>query len=195
MLCDLFMQHALPLVFVSVCYSLIGPRHGRSSAYGRFVLVCELQAFAGASLGYFIATISPDSEVATVIAPLFMFPMILLGGLYANVGAIPPAARWINKINPIYYAFQAISLAEWKDYGDIGGFPPVFATGRDVLDFFSLDQRSFDANLWHLVGIGLAIRTAVFVATAAAGTRQGVVDVVAATAATTANPMHAAPTQ
>ena len=36
--------------------------------------------------------------VATVVAPLFVFPMILLGGLYANVGAIPVGARWINKV-------------------------------------------------------------------------------------------------
>ena len=36
--------------------------------------------------------------VATVVAPLFVFPMILLGGLYANVGAIPTGARWINKV-------------------------------------------------------------------------------------------------
>ena len=39
--------------------------------------------------------------------------MILLGGLYANVGAIPAGARWINKVNPINYGFQAVSQAQW----------------------------------------------------------------------------------
>ena len=70
-------------------------------------------AFAGASLGYLIACLSPDSEFATVVAPLFVFPMILLGGLYANIGAIPVCARWINKVNPINYGFQAVSQAQW----------------------------------------------------------------------------------
>ena len=51
--------------------------------------------------------------IATVVAPLFVFPMILLGGLYANVGAIPAGARWINKVNPINYGFQAVSQAQW----------------------------------------------------------------------------------
>ena len=37
--------------------------------------------------------------VATVVAPLFVFPMILLGGLYANVGAIP-RGRAVDQLRP-----------------------------------------------------------------------------------------------
>ena len=112
-LADIVLQQALPCVFVSVTYRLIDPRHGLEQRLGAFLLVAQAVAFAGASLGYLIACLSPDSEFATVVAPLFVFPMILLGGLYANVGAIPAGARWINKVNPINYGFQAVSLAQW----------------------------------------------------------------------------------
>ena len=112
-LADVVLQQALPCVFVSVTYRLIDPRHGLEQRLGAFLLVAQAVAFAGASLGYLIACLSPDSEFATVVAPLFVFPMILLGGLYANVGAIPVCARWINKVNPINYGFQAVSQAQW----------------------------------------------------------------------------------
>ena len=118
-LADIVLQQALPCVFVSVTYRLIDPRHGLEQRLGAFLLVAQAVAFAGASLGYLIACLSPDSEFATVVAPLFVFPMILLGGLYANVGAIPAGARWINKVNPINYGFQAVSQAQWRDYGAI----------------------------------------------------------------------------
>ena len=149
--------------------------------------------------------------VATVVAPLFVFPMILLGGLYANVGAIPVGARWINKVclrardfevpsarstiphrrdplaaqvNPINYGFQAVSQSQWRDYGDIDGFPPVFATGKDVLAFFSLAQRSFEANLYRLLAVGLCLRAAVFVAVALTAGRRGLLEVVTEAQAT-----------
>ena len=219
-LADIVLQQALPCVFVSVTYRLIDPRHGLEQRLGAFLLVAQAIAFAGASLGYLIACLSPDSEFATVVAPLFVFPMILLGGLYANVGAIPAGARWINKVNPINYGFQAVSQAQWfstvsepstrsrsshrwrgggsiaqpyaidaspqrrRDYGDIDGFPPVFATGKDVLAFFSLSQRSFESNLYRLLAVGLCLRTAVFVAVALTAGRRGLLEVVTEAQAT-----------
>ena len=110
-LADIVLQQALPCVFVSVTYRLIDPRHGLEQRLGAFLLVAQAIAFAGASLGYLIACLSPDSEFATVVAPLFVFPMILLGGLYANVGAIPAGARWINKVCFRASNFDAPSLS------------------------------------------------------------------------------------
>ena len=86
------------MISTQVTYRLIDPRHGLEQRLRAFLLFAQAVAFAGASLGYLIACLSPDSEFATVVAPLFVFPMILLGGLYANVGAIPVGARWINKV-------------------------------------------------------------------------------------------------
>ena len=110
--------------------------------------------------------------------------MILLGGLYANVGAIPVGARWINKVNPINYGFQAVSQAQWRDYGEVDGFPPVFETGKDVLAFFSLAQRSFESNLYRLLAVGICLRTAVFVAVALTAGRRGLLEVVTEAQAT-----------
>jgi hypothetical protein len=67
-LADIVLQQALPCVFVSVTYRLIDPRHGLEQRLGAFLLVAQAVAFAGASLGYLIACLSPDSEFATVVA-------------------------------------------------------------------------------------------------------------------------------
>ena len=61
-LADVVLQQALPCVFVSVTYRLIDPRHGLEQRLGAFLLVAQAVAFAGASLGYLIACLSPDSE-------------------------------------------------------------------------------------------------------------------------------------
>ena len=61
-LADIVLQQALPCVFVSVTYRLIDPRHGLEQRLGAFLLVAQAVAFAGASLGYLIACLSPDSE-------------------------------------------------------------------------------------------------------------------------------------
>ena len=88
------------------------------------------------------------------------------------------------QVNPINYGFQAVSQSQWRDYGDIDGFPPVFATGKDVLAFFSLAQRSFEANLYRLLAVGLCLRAAVFVAVALTAGRRGLLEVVTEAQAT-----------
>ena len=89
-----------------------------------------------------------------------------------------------TQVNPINYSFQAISVAQWRDYGAVEGFPPVFATGKDVLAFFSLAQRSYASNLYRLLAVGLCLRTAVFVAVALTAGRRGLLEVVTEAQAT-----------
>ena len=47
-----------------------------------------------------------------------------------------------------------------------------------MLAFFSLSQRSFEANLYRLLAVGLCLRTAVFVAVALTAGRRGLLEVV-----------------
>ena len=89
-----------------------------------------------------------------------------------------------TQVNPINYSFQAISVAQWRDYGAVEGFPPVFATGKDVLAFFSLAQRSYASNLYRLLAVGLCLRAAVFVAVALTAGRRGLLEVVTEAQAT-----------
>ena len=81
-LADIVLQQALPCVFVSVTYRLIDPRHGLEQRLGAFLLVAQAVAFAGASLGYLIACLSPDSECRRPAS--FRLPdAILLDGVEA----------------------------------------------------------------------------------------------------------------
>ena len=53
-----------------------------------------------------------------------------------------------------------------------------------MLAFFSLAQRSFASNLYRLLAVGLALRSAVFVAVALTAGRRGLLEVVTEAQAT-----------
>ena len=46
-------------------------------------------------MGLFISSAANDLTSATTVAPVLTMPMILFGGLFANVGAMPAAIRWL----------------------------------------------------------------------------------------------------
>ena len=72
---------------------------------------------------------------------------------------------WINSVNPIHFGFEALAIAQWRNYGAIaGGFP--FADGTEILDYNSLHSRSFEANVAHLACIGAFFRAFAFLAVA-----------------------------
>lgn len=46
-------------------------------------------------MGLFISSAANNITAATTVAPVLTMPIILFGGLFANVGAMPAAIRWI----------------------------------------------------------------------------------------------------
>ena len=110
--------------------------------------------------------------------------MCVRASLAAAAGVRHRRDPFSAQVNHINYGFQALSVAQWRDYGEVDGFPPVFATGKDVLAFFSLSQRSFESNLYRLLAVGICLRTAVFVAVALTAGRRGLLEVVTEAQAT-----------
>ena len=116
-LADVVLQQALPCVFVSVTYRLIDPRHGLEQRLGAFLLVAQAVAFAGASLGYLIACLSPDSECrrpasrhsssrqSSRCRAAVCLPDDPAGRPLRERRRDPGRARWINKVMS---GFQAV---------------------------------------------------------------------------------------
>ena len=63
---------------------------------------------AAYSLGVFLATLSPNSNVAMTIAPLINVMLMVVGGFYLNLKNMPSWISWLQYISYIQYAFSAV---------------------------------------------------------------------------------------
>lgn len=59
--------------------------------YLALALVCQ----AGAGLGLMISAQAENINQATAIAPLFLLPLTLFGGLFVNTSTTPAWLSWI----------------------------------------------------------------------------------------------------
>ncbi len=78
-------------------------------------------------MGLFISSAANDITSATTVAPILTMPMILFGGLFANVGAMPAAIRWLQWVSPVRFTNEAL-LTAW--YQGMEGFPQEFLKGQ-----------------------------------------------------------------
>ena len=79
-----------------------------------FVIVLVVIAVTAASFGYFVSTISKDTNVSLVITNLLILPMMLTSGFFMNNESVPVYIEWIRYINPFYYGYNALSQIVWK---------------------------------------------------------------------------------
>ncbi len=73
-----------------------------------FVLYILLTIFSLSSLGFFVSSVSKNTNSASVIAQIIQFPLQFLGGIYFPVFDVPWIIRWIVIINPITYLAAGI---------------------------------------------------------------------------------------
>ncbi len=68
-----------------------------------FILYILLSMFVLSSLGFFVSSVSKNTNSASIIAQIIQFPLQFLGGIYFSVFDVPWIIRWIVIINPITY--------------------------------------------------------------------------------------------
>ncbi|OFZ55627.1 MAG: multidrug ABC transporter permease [Bdellovibrionales bacterium RIFOXYC1_FULL_54_43] len=71
------------------------------------LLVLVLAAFAfvctAVALGTLISTFCKNQQQATLAAFLFLFPMIMFGGLFFPIENMPVSIRWVAYLDPLYH--------------------------------------------------------------------------------------------
>ena len=70
-------------------------------------------AQCAASFGYLLSSIFEKEESAVSLAPLFMMPIILFGGQFANSANIQVWIRWFQYLSPIRYGLEAFVRNEF----------------------------------------------------------------------------------
>ena len=81
MLSGLILVFVSPVLFVPIIYFLVGFAPGLLSIINTY-LACTLAIAACTGCAYFISAISPDENLANLIAPAFLIPFFLYSGFF-----------------------------------------------------------------------------------------------------------------
>lgn len=76
-------------------------------------LAVFLLANAAQSFGYILSSIFESETAAAAMGPIFVMPMLLFGGLFANNNICPVWLRWVQYVSPMKYASEAILTVEF----------------------------------------------------------------------------------
>lgn len=141
-----------PMISSLMIYWAIGLSNTVEQFFGCYLVQCCC-AMAAASIGYFLSSIFENEASATAIAPLFIMPMMLFGGLFTNNEEAPGWLSWIQYISPIKYCSEALMWNELQhDPHNI----------RDSL----LPFLGYDLGFWNCVfifiGLIIVFRTLAF---------------------------------
>ena len=87
------------------------------------------------SLGYFLASLSPSTEAASVVIQIVNFPMMMLSGSLFSVESLPPYFEPVAALMPLTYLSDALRQTMvgapplhplWLDFAVLGGWLVVF---------------------------------------------------------------------
>lgn len=75
----------VPLLVNLITYWALG-LNSIALQFFQFWLIYTLNSLAAVSFGYLVSSSFKDAMIAIQLAPIFLFPMLLVGGFYANSG-------------------------------------------------------------------------------------------------------------
>ncbi|KAK2570269.1 Protein white [Acropora cervicornis] len=105
-------------------------------------------------IAYLISTASPTSSVAIAINGPLTLPLMLLGGFFVNNITIPKWLSWVQRISWFSYAYEALVVNQWDNYGNITcnttsatrSNIPCLSNGHEVIESrgFNKDNLLYD---------------------------------------------------
>ena len=113
----------LPLIMLCLVYWSIGYAPGADNFFMFYVALLFLNQ-AATGMGYFLSAICNNMVQASSLGPLLHIPMIQFSGLFANLGTISVAYRWLQWFSVMRYANEACMRAIWRDNVLVNGTDP-----------------------------------------------------------------------
>jgi ATP-binding cassette subfamily G (WHITE) protein 1 len=101
-----------PTLLITTTYWAIGLHHD----VGRFLLSCLIAILlsgVGMSIGVASASFFNELSVALTVVPTLILPMMIFGGLFANVSTLPVWIRWLKWLSIMKYGFVALAKNEF----------------------------------------------------------------------------------
>ncbi|XP_050304753.1 protein white [Anthonomus grandis grandis] len=156
----------LPLLFLSICYFLIG----LNSEMPRFFVACGiivLVANAATSFGYLISCISTTVSMALSIGPPLLLPFLLFGGFFLNIESIPVYLEWLAYLSWFKYGNEALMVNQWENVTNIQ-CPTVNSScprdGHVVLEMYNFKEEHLKLDILSLFGLIVLFRLAAYFA-------------------------------
>ena len=97
-----------------------------------FAGALSISTFSILSIGFVIASVIPTARFAQPAGAIILYPLIAVSGLFAPIGSMPPAVRFVARLNPLTYSVSLLR-GIWRGDGwsphlaDIAALIVVFA--------------------------------------------------------------------
>lgn len=132
------------VLFVPI-YLLVGIGHG-FKLYFYMQLVVILAGWAAVSLVFITLFLCRRTTIAALLFTLIFVLFVAFGGLVIDVSDIPDYLIWLHYISPVKYSYEALMTLFWGRIDtlscDSATEDCIARTGEQVLEFYSLDNRS-----------------------------------------------------
>ena len=169
---------ALPCAYAGVIYFAVGLR-ATPRAFFVFLAAFALCILVAQSLGLALSCAIPDASVASLVAPMLILMLMILGGFYVNFSSMPPFIRWLSWASQARYGFNAMVVNEFEgrtfacaagNHARYGASCPL--AGEEVID--ALEMRlTVSECLLALVAMQVVLRVGAYVAMLVNFTRKG----------------------
>ena len=137
-----------------------------AEAVGVLMLTLFLQAAVAQGLGLAVSAIAPSVTAALALAPVFILPPLLFGGLFTDANAIPAYFQWLNTVSFFRLAYDTLLINEFRHAvfppcpaGHGGCYPDPDALFRSL----SIDPSMVWRNLGVLAGYAVGLRLLAYV--------------------------------
>ncbi|KAK9867775.1 hypothetical protein WJX84_007302 [Apatococcus fuscideae] len=108
----------------------------------------------GIVLGYFIAAMSPNLDVANASLPAYVGSLLFFVGCLLRVNDMPGYWRWYSYLNFLRYGWGALMVNQFE------GKNAIFLGGEEILHYYSLDN----CNKWAFLACEFAFFVGFFMA-------------------------------
>jgi ATP-binding cassette, subfamily G (WHITE), eye pigment precursor transporter len=133
---------AVPMIFTSIAYPMIGLRAGYMYFFTA-AFVVTLIANVSTSFGYLISCASSSISMALSVGPPVIIPFLIFGGFFLNSGSVPDYFKWLSYLSWFRYGNEALTINQWAGVTDIictRSNTTCPANGKIILETLNFNQ-------------------------------------------------------
>lgn len=109
---DIIPLRMLPtLLLATITYWMVG-LSPEAANFFKFLLILVEYSAAITLFNLLLAVLIPQSGVAILISNILNLAQLAYAGFFVNLGKIPAVLRWIQWLNPLKYALEALAVNE-----------------------------------------------------------------------------------
>ena len=170
MVAEIFMAVVLPLIYLLVCYWMIGLYPAASNFFSFWGVLC-LVYLCGSALAMCLSAITPNFQVAGMMGSLILLFLMILSGFFVQSSSVPVFLRWIEKVSFVKYGYQLLGHIEFSSIDSfyctdnqlIRGICPI-ETGAQALRSSGIGDVDVGQNVAIMVALLASYRIITYLA-------------------------------